>query len=159
MNETNNSELRQEKPAEINRRDWRSYRHSLIWPAILITIGVVLLLKNIGVLREDTLMTILHLWPILLIALGLESLLQERRMVGSVFWIVLGVVFFLSEMGLANWDSLAIILKFWPLILIALGLDVLLPRRSLWASLLGLFIMLVIFAGALWFMGVRILIH
>ena len=144
MNETNNSELRQEKPAEINRRDWRSYRHSLIWPAILITIGVVLLLKNIGVLREDTLMTILHLWPILLIALGLESLLQERRMVGSVFWIVLGVVFFLSEMGLANWDSLA---------------DVLLPRRSLWASLLGLFIMLVIFAGALWFMGVRILIH
>jgi hypothetical protein len=159
MNNTNDSELHQDNPVKINRREWRSYRPSLIWPAILITIGVVLLLKNMGVLRGDTWTTILHLWPILLIALGLESLLQKRGLVGPVFWIVLGVVFFLSEMGMANWDSLAIILKFWPLILIALGLDFLLPRRSLWASLLGLIVMLVVFAGALWLTGVRIFIH
>jgi hypothetical protein len=159
MNENNNNEIRQDNPARLNRREWRSYRPSLIWPAILITIGVVLLLKNIGVLSGDAWKTILHLWPILLIALGLESLLQKRGVVRSVFWIVLGVVFFLSEIGLANWDSLAIILKFWPLILIAIGLDIILPRRSLWASVLGLITMLAVFASALWFMGVRILIH
>jgi energy-converting hydrogenase Eha subunit A len=159
MNENKKSEIGRGNPVNINRRGLRSYRPSLIWPAILITIGIVLLLKNIGVLGGDAWITILHLWPVLLIALGLESLFQKRGVVGPVFWIVLGVVFFLSEMGITNWDSLEILLRFWPLILIALGLDVLLPRRSLWASMLGLIIMLVVFAGALWFMGVRILIH
>ena len=159
MNKTNNSELRQDNPVKINRREWRSYRPSLIWPAILITIGVVLLLKNMNVVRGDTWTTILHLWPILLIALGLESIFQRRGLIGPVFWIVLGIVFLISEMGMANWNSLEIILKFWPLILIALGLDVLLPRRSVWASILGLIVMLVVFAGAVWFMGVRIVVH
>jgi hypothetical protein len=159
MDESKNSELIRPKPVENRRQAWRSYRPSLVLPAILITIGVVLLVRNVGALTEPAWTTILHLWPLLLVALGLDSLLRRQGVVAPVFWMVLGAVFLLSESGLANWDALQIILRFWPLLLIAIGFDVLIPRRSLWASVLALIIMLAIFAGALWFMGVRIIIH
>ena len=147
------------KQVGVPHRRWRSYTPSLVWPGILITIGIVLLLKNIGSLNTDSWTTILHLWPLLLVALGLEALIRRQGVVAPVFWIVLGVVFLLSELGLANWDAFQIVLKFWPLLLIAIGLDIILPRRSLWASLSALIILLVIFAGALWIMGIRIVIH
>jgi hypothetical protein len=130
-----------------------------VWPAILITVGVVILLKNIGVLTGDVWTTILHLWPLLLIALGVESLFRGLGLATPVFWIGLGVVFLLTELRLANWDALQVIINFWPLLLIAIGLDVLVPRRPLWASFLGLIVLLAIFGGALWLMGVRIVIH
>ncbi len=159
MDEGKKSEVLRANPRVTGRRTWRSYRPSLVWPVILITVGIVVLLNNIGALPGDVWTTILHLWPLLLIALGVESLFRGLGMATPVFWIGLGVVFLLSELKLANWDALQVIIKFWPLLLIAIGMDVLLPRRSLWASILGLILLLVIFAGALWWMGVRIVLH
>jgi hypothetical protein len=159
MDEGKNSELLQPNMTVHRHRAWRSYQPSLVCPAILITIGVVLLLKNIGAITGDVWFTILHLWPLLLIALGVESLFRRLGLATPIFWIGLGIVFLLSELGLANWDALQIIIKFWPLLLIAIGLDVLIPRRSLWASVLGLIVLLAIFAAALWSMGVRIVLH
>lgn len=159
MDEGKKSELLRPNLKANSRRTRRSYRPSLVWPAILITIGVVVLLKNTGAFSGDVWTTIMHLWPLLLIALGVELLFRGLGLATPVFWIGLGVVFLLSELRLANWDALQIIIKFWPLLLIAIGLDVLVPRRSLWASVLGLIVLLAIFGGALWFMGVRIVIH
>jgi hypothetical protein len=159
MDQNENGVLERSAQMRGTQRRWRSYPPSLVWPVVLITLGIVLLLKNVGSLNEVTWNTILHLWPLLLVALGLESLLRRQGVVAPVFWIVLGVVFLFSEMGWANWDALQIAIKFWPLLLVAIGLDFILPRRTLWASIGALIILLGIFAGALWFMGVRILIH
>ncbi len=55
--------------AESHRR----YR-SLFWPLLLIGIGVIWLLGNIGVLSASNLAALFRLWPLLLIAIGLDLL-------------------------------------------------------------------------------------
>ena len=58
---------------------------SILWAVLLIGIGVVLLLRNTGVLPEDV-----SLWPLLLIAIGvwlaLERLLFGSRFGGGFVW-------------------------------------------------------------------------
>lgn len=57
---------------------------SLIGPLVLIGLGVVLLLANLGRLPWNTWETILKLWPILLIAIGLEVVLGRGSIWGGV---------------------------------------------------------------------------
>jgi len=60
---------------------------------ILIGIGVILLLNNLGYL-DWNFWDILNLWPILLVAAGLELLVGRRSLLGSLFSaiIVLGLI-------------------------------------------------------------------
>jgi hypothetical protein len=48
------------------------------------------------------------------------------------------------------------LLRIWPVILIAIGVDLLIGRRSLWGRLLALVLILAVLAGGLWIGGVRI---
>lgn len=68
-------------------------RRSLVGPLVLIGLGVVFLLNNLGYLGWGVWETILRLWPVLLIAVGVEILLGQRFAWGSVVavLIVLGV--------------------------------------------------------------------
>ncbi len=55
-----------------------SPRHSngsLFWPVILISVGVIWLLGNAGILRATNLEMLFRLWPLILIAIGLDILL------------------------------------------------------------------------------------
>jgi hypothetical protein len=52
----------------------RGYR-SLFWPMVLIAVGVIWLLGNIGILTAANLMVLVRLWPLLLIAIGLDLLI------------------------------------------------------------------------------------
>lgn len=56
---------------------------SLVGPTILIGLGVILLLTNLGYL-DWTIWDALRLWPVLLVAAGLELLLGRRSTWGSV---------------------------------------------------------------------------
>ncbi|MGC9347976.1 MAG: LiaI-LiaF-like domain-containing protein [Anaerolineae bacterium] len=59
-------------------------RHiSLVGPTLLIGLGLILLLNNLGYLNWS-LWDALRLWPILLIAAGLEVLVGRRSLLGSV---------------------------------------------------------------------------
>lgn len=72
----------------------RDNRHvKLVGPTILIGIGVILLLNNLGYLTWSF-WDILNLWPILLVAAGLELLVGRRSLLGSLFSaiIVLGLI-------------------------------------------------------------------
>ncbi|MFQ5577537.1 MAG: LiaI-LiaF-like domain-containing protein [Anaerolineae bacterium] len=51
---------------------------SFFWPIVLITIGVVWLLKNIGLIYGINLGALLRLWPLLLIVIGLDLLFGRR---------------------------------------------------------------------------------
>ncbi len=55
----------------------RGYR-SLFWPLILIGVGVVWLLSNVGIITGANLVVLLRLWPLLLIAIGLDLLFGRR---------------------------------------------------------------------------------
>ncbi len=50
---------------------------SLFWPVILISVGVIWLLGNAGILRAANLEMLFRLWPLILIAIGLDILLGQ----------------------------------------------------------------------------------
>jgi hypothetical protein len=61
----------------------RRRRVNLVGPTILVVIGIVLLLNNLG-WTAISVWDLLRLWPILLIAGGLELLIGQRSRLGSV---------------------------------------------------------------------------
>ncbi|HOU13288.1 MAG TPA: DUF5668 domain-containing protein [Anaerolineae bacterium] len=72
----------------------RDERHiKLVGPTILIGIGVILLLNNLGYL-DWSFWDILSLWPILLIAAGLEILVGRKSAAGAILsaFVVLGLI-------------------------------------------------------------------
>jgi hypothetical protein len=138
-----------EKP-KTNRRN---YRGGLFWPVILITVGALFLLRNFNLLTGDVGSTLLQLWPLLFILIGLDSLFQRNGLAGPVFLIGLGVVFLLNNFGNLPWNAWELILHLWPVLIIAIGLDIIIGRRSAWGALLSLVLMLGIAAGALLLIG------
>ncbi len=78
-----------------------------------------------------------------------ESRNQGGGLVGAVILIGLGVAFLLNNMGIlsVNWLGL---LRFWPVLLILVGLDVLLGRRSLIGQLIMAVLGLAIVIGVIY---------
>jgi len=143
----NDMNLNENEPKPKTRRGF--YHGSLFWPLLLITVGVVFLLRNLGGMESDTFGTLLKLWPVLLIAMGLDGLLQGHGVAGATFWIGIGVIFLLSNFGQVDWNVWELILRLWPLLIIAIGIDIVLGHRSAWGALVALVLMLAIFGGAL----------
>lgn len=128
---------------------------SLFFPLLLVALGIVFLLSNIGLLPGDVWDSILRLWPVILIVIGLDSIYKREGLVGAIFMIGLGTVFLLANLGILALNVWQLVLRLWPVLLVAIGLDLVVGRRSLWASLAGLVVLLAILAGALWLYGVR----
>jgi hypothetical protein len=63
---------------------------------------------------------------------------------GPLILIFLGVVFLLNNLGVTDWTVWDVILRFWPVLLIAAGLDLVIGRRSAWGSVAALVIILAI---------------
>ncbi len=58
---------------------------SLFWPLLLIGVGVLLLLSNLGYVPWSSWSALWRLWPVLLIALGVDVLFGRRTMTGALF--------------------------------------------------------------------------
>jgi hypothetical protein len=56
----------------------RHHRHSFFWPILLIGVGLIWLLVNMGIIAPVTVSQILQFWPVLLIVLGLDILFSRR---------------------------------------------------------------------------------
>ena len=69
--------------------DRRSRRGGLAGPVILIGLGVVFLLNNLGILSWSVWDVIFNLWPVLLIAAGLDVLIGRRSGWGAVLSLLL----------------------------------------------------------------------
>ncbi len=65
---------------------------SLFWPIILIGAGVVLLLATLGYLPDLSWGVIWRLWPLLVIALGVDLLIGRRSVIGAIVSVVLLLV-------------------------------------------------------------------
>ena len=78
----------------------RHYRGGFVWPIILIGAGIVFLLNNLGVVDWNVWATLLRLWPLLLIAIGLDILVGRRFPLGSaLLGLVLILVLVLAVQG------------------------------------------------------------
>lgn len=137
--------------AETNRPVTRPRRpaRSLLFPLLLVALGVVFLLNNLGVLGATAWDQLLRLWPVLLILWGLDDLLRREGAAGPALMIGLGAILLLNNFGVINVGVWGLLIALWPLLLVAWGFDLIVGRRSLWLGLLGAALMLVILAGAL----------
>lgn len=126
------------------------FRRSVFIPIILIVAGVVLLMYNFGLVPGDPWEIIFRLWPVILIALGLDSILRGEGLVGSIFVIGIGAALLSSTLGFLDITVWELVLALWPLLLIAIGLDIALGRRSRVCSLVAVFIFLLVLIGSIW---------
>jgi len=127
-------------------------RGSLFFPILLVSLGIWFLLQNLGIVEGDAWDTFWKLWPLIFVIIGLDSLLKGEGVAGPVFFCGLGVLFLLGNFGLLVWDTWSLILRVWPVMLIAWGLDLVVGRRSVLGSLAALVIVIAILAGAI-FLG------
>ncbi len=75
-----------------DRRSNQPYR-SFFWPLLLIGVGIVWMLANVGVIESFSLGFLLRLWPVALIAIGLDLMFGRRSPIFGAL-IGLGVVAF-----------------------------------------------------------------
>lgn len=108
-----NAETRAERRAA--RRTFRRENplSRLIFGLVLLTVGTLFWLDQIGKIDASE---YLHLWPLLLVAIGLSSLVQGRWASGAI-WMLIGAAFLLPDSG---WETVRYALSLWPLV-ISLG--------------------------------------
>ena len=97
MSETHNHPL---EHGETGKSAARRPPPHLFWPVVLITVGAVLLLANLGLLPEPSWVVLWQLWPLLLIALGVEVLIGRRSTLGAIFSALVLVVLLVAAFGL-----------------------------------------------------------
>lgn len=132
-------------------------RGSLFFPLLLIVVGGVLLLNNLNIIQGSTSDLLVSLWPVIFIAWGLDSLWRGDGITGAVFLLGLGTVFLLGNFGYLSLNPWQVLLAIWPVLLVAIGIDILISRRrTWWKTLFGLLIIVMILAGALWLAGVSL---
>jgi len=86
----------------------------------------------------------------------MESHHHRGGLVGPVLLIGLGLILLAQNLGWVGADIWLSLLRMWPLILVAVGVDLLIPRRSAWGTLLSLLLVLAVFVGGFWLSGVRL---
>jgi len=83
---------------------------------------------------------------------------NRNRKPGSVVWplvlISLGLVFLLNNLEIISWDVWFTIGRMWPVLLVAIGIDLIFGRRSGIGAAISAVLILAIFAGAFWLLGV-----
>ncbi len=84
---------------------------SFFWPFLLISVGILLLLSNLGILSWSTWNLIWRFWPLVLIAAGIDVLFGGRSALGAIisaFLIlaliggVVGAVYFANQLPVLN---------------------------------------------------------
>ena len=75
---------------------------------------------------------------------------RKASMFGPMVLIGLGILFLLSNLNVIDLNFWELLFRFWPVFLIAAGLDILLGRRSSGAPLVGLMLILGLIFGAIW---------
>jgi hypothetical protein len=126
---------------------------SLFFPILLISLGIIFLLRNMGALPGDAWDLILRLWPLILIAMGLDNILTRQGVAAPTIFIAIGTVILLDNLNIVQWNVWQVILSLWPVLIVAIGLDLLVARRSIWGAVLALILLAIILGGALWVMA------
>ena len=77
-------------------------------------------------------------------------------LVGPILLIGLGLIILMNNLGILNLSVWNVLFRLWPLILIAMGVDFLIGRRSILGSLVALVLIVAVFVIGVLLMGTRI---
>jgi len=107
-------------------RPQRSPRSSLFIGLLVVAVGVVLLLGQMGVVDQ---WKVFRFWPLLLVVLGLRQIIQCSRWAGrmvGIFLLLLGAVFQLENLGYQRVRFETV----WPLFVILGGIMLMMKSSS-----------------------------
>ena len=74
---------------------------------------------------------------------------RRGSLMGPVVLIGAGIIFLLNNLGLLSWMIWDTLWRLWPVLLIAIGLDILVGRRSIWGSALVALLLVAGLIGAI----------
>ncbi len=130
-----------------------NHRTNILWPAILILVGLAFLFQNLGLLGNDLWNNIFKFWPLLLILLGINDMVQNRSIVGPTMTISIGAIFMASNLGFLGWDAWMTLWRLWPVVIIAIGLEIFLGRKNILLAMFGVALSLALLVGGVWLSG------
>ncbi|MCJ7715708.1 MAG: DUF5668 domain-containing protein [Anaerolineales bacterium] len=125
-------------------------RRSYFGPILLIAIGFVFLAHNLGFIPGEGWETILKLWPVLLIVAGVDDLIRREGIAWPIILIGAGTFLLLNNFGAQAWISWTQIFQLWPILLIAVGIDLMFKGTSGWNTVVGIVLTVVLIGGAFW---------
>jgi hypothetical protein len=76
-------------------------------------------------------------------------------LVGPILLIAAGLIFLLNNLGILSYSIWILLLQIWPVLLIAIGIDLLVGRRSVWGALLSFVLIVALIGGAIWLVAVQ----
>ncbi len=124
---------------------------SLFFPLLLVAAGVLLFLVNIGTIEGSAWESIALYWPVILIVGGLDGLYRRDGWVGPLVFLGLGTVLLLGNLNIFPARAWALLIRLWPVILIAIGFDVAFGRsRTALNTILRVGLGLLLVAGIIW---------
>lgn len=124
---------------------------SLFFPLLLVCIGVVLFLVNMGVIRGTAWSVLETYWPAVLIIGGLDGLYKRDGWIGPLVLIGFGGVLQAGNLGYLNQNAWELLLRLWPIFLVGIGLDIAFGHgHSTWAALNRAALGLLLVAGIFW---------
>lgn len=128
----------------------REGRRSVVFPLLLILVGLFFLLSNLDIIPGDAKSILIRFWPLIFVLCGLEDLVN-RKWVGAVLNVGIGGILLLANLGYFPWTAWQMIWKIWPVFIVALGLDIAFRGQSVVGSLIGIVISVLVVGGLLWF--------
>ncbi len=98
--------------------------HRLLWGGVLIAVGIVFLLNQLGIATISIGDLFRNFWPIILIVVGLQGMLIQRS--GGYLWnmivMLVGIVFLGRNLDLFEWELRDLFSLIGPVVLILFGL-------------------------------------
>ena len=125
-------------------------RRSYFGPILLITIGIIFLAYNLGLIPGDGWDTILRLWPVLLIIAGVDELVRREAIAWPILLIGAGTFLLLNNFGPQAWISWTKIIQLWPILLIAFGIDLMFKGKSGWMTVAVIILTIALVGSAFW---------
>lgn len=80
----------------------------------------------------------------------MSASVRRGGLAGPILLIGFGLLLLLSNLGYISGSIWNVLLRMWPVILIVVGIDLLIGRRSVWGSLLQIALILAVLAGGYW---------
>jgi len=98
-------------PPVLPDKPRRKHHRSFFWPIMLISLGVLLLMSNLGIVAWSTWNMLWRFWPLILIAVGIDVLFGQRSAFGAIISaflvlaliaVVAGAIFFADQLPFLN---------------------------------------------------------
>ncbi|MGA2821079.1 MAG: DUF5668 domain-containing protein [Anaerolineales bacterium] len=80
---------------------------------------------------------------------------RRGGLVGPICLVGLGLILLLNNLGILSYSIWALLLEIWPVLLVAIGIDLLVGRHSAWGTLLAFVLIVALIGGAVWLVAIE----